>query len=255
MNDEIIGISGIFGIDPNKSYHPDLEEINPYIAKINMDNYQPFKIFSSKQKQTILDAYNHLKNKGISDRNIATLFGNIMQESSFNQKAVQKGGDKAEGFFQMHTDRLEDYKKWKAEQPHLSNFPEIDYFVDAINSNRDTYMNGYNKSLRNIQKADSVYNSEVQRLKGKNNKSTRNLLNNRKAELQSAKDYHKTNYGPREAANELYPVIDLQKAWNDSTTSVSDLTDLFQNTFERAGTPDTKNRINYANLFYDYFQR
>lgn len=240
--------------DPNLYYHPDIASVNPVVAEINRKHdaekahydYAPNRIpgFSNNQHQKILRARQHLIDKGLTDNQIYALFGNIMKESSFNPSAVQKGGDKAVGYFQMHGDRLNDYNKWRRVQTKLSEFPEIDYFLEKITSGNDIYTNGYNESKQNVENTYNILQDAIKNGSG---------ITNATAEYNKAKKYHNETYGARERSNSLYLIDNFQKVWNDPNSTTEQLTDLFEKTFEKAGTPETEKRVNYATMFQQHY--
>lgn len=176
----------------------------------------------SKQQYSIAkDVWQYLMNKGVSPRNAAALMGNIMQESSFNRRAKQRGGDRAEGFFQMHGDSLKEYNKW-LKNNKTGKYPEIDYVLYMIDTKDHPYTNEYKRVLAQPK------TSQNQR-------------------------YYQDVYGQREKTKTLYLIDDLNTVWNDTTTSLNNVTDLFTNTIERAGKPEYSKRQGYAQDFYNHF--
>lgn len=192
-----------------------------------------------QQLDTMRTTWNYLTSKGVSPRNAAAIMGNMMQESSFNPAIVQKGGDSAIGYFQMHGQRLKDYNNYlKEKNLKNSDLTQLDYMIDVINGNRkDFYIDEYNR-------VKSVVNSY-----GDPSKLTGSKL----ANYNRDKKYFDSIYGKREKSGTLYPISALTEAYNNPETSLNDATDLFTNTIERAGKPEYEKRQSYANSFYRYF--
>lgn len=176
---------------------------------------------SKQQYNEAANVWQYLMDKGVSPRNAAAIMGNIMQESSFNRGAVQKGGDGAVGFFQMHGQDLNAYNTWKSKNKG-GKYPEIDYVLYMIDSK------------------DHPYTNEYRRVQGLP-KTPQN------------KKYIQDVYGPRERTDTLYLIDNLNTVWNDNTTPLNDITDLFTNTIERAGKPEYQKRQGYATDFYNHF--
>lgn len=189
---------------------------------------------TKKQNDRMTDTWDYLRSNNVSARNAAAFMGNIMQESSFNPKARQIDGDKAVGLFQLHGDRLDDYKKFLQENNKEDNtHSQLDYMISLVKGERgDAYMDEYYR-VRNLR--DSLENT-----------------NNIK-EYTKVSNYFNRMYKKREETNTLYPIKDLTKAWEDETMSLDDLTDLFTNTIERAGKPEYETRRTFANKFYNHF--
>ena len=189
---------------------------------------------TKEQNDRMTDTWDYLRSNNVSARNAAAFMGNIMQESSFNPKARQIDGDKAVGLFQLHGDRLDDYKKFLQENNKEDDaHSQLDYIISLVKGERgDAYMDEYYrvKSLR-----DSLANT------------------NNKKEYIKVSDHFNKMYKKREETNTLYPIKDLTKAWEDETMSLDDLTTLFTNTIERAGKPEHETRRAFANKFYNHF--
>lgn len=173
---------------------------------------------SPQQTQLATDIWNYLSQKKVSPKNAAAIMGNIMQESSFIRNARQKGGDNAEGLFQMHGQDLEAYNNWKASN-QTGKYPELDYVLYMIENKDHPYSNEYKRVTQDP--TQKVYVQKV--------------------------------YGNRIKNNTLYLIDDLNKAWKDGGISLNDITDLFTNTIERAGRPEYQKRRQYATDFYNYF--
>lgn len=178
-------------------------------------------VLSRQQYSVVSDVWQYLMDKGVSPRNAAALMGNIMQESSFDRSAKQRGGDRAEGFFQMHGISLGQYSKWR-QNNKTGKYPEIDYVLYMIDSK------------------DHPYTNEYRRVQGLP-KTSQN------------KRYIQDVYGMRERTNTLYLIDNLNTVWNDTTTPLNEVTDLFTNTIERAGKPEYSKRQGYAEDFYNHF--
>lgn len=176
---------------------------------------------SRRQYELASDIWRYLYDKKVSPRNISVIMGNIMQESSFNRNAKQQGGDRAEGLFQMHSDDLKAYNKWKANNK-TGKYPELDYILYMINSKDHPYTNEY-KRINNLPKT------------------------------RQNQEYIQKVYGDRIKNNTLYLIDDFNSAWNDESYSLNDITDLFTNTIERAGKPEYETRRAYAKDFYNHF--
>lgn len=173
---------------------------------------------SARQKALADDVWNYLHEKGVHHKNIAAIMGNIMQESSFMRNVVQKGGDNAEGLFQMHGQDLNAYNKWK-QSNSAGKYPELDYILYVIESKDHPYSNEYKRVSSDPSK----------------------------------KDYVERVYGNRMRNNTLYLIDDLNSAWKDKTISLDSITDLFTNTIERAGKPEYVKRRQYATDFYNHY--
>lgn len=174
--------------------------------------------FYPYQKREAEKVWNYLKHKGVSPKNAAAIMGNIMQESGFNRQARQKGGDRAEGFFQMHGQDLKKYQQWVSSNK-VGEYPEIDYVLYMIESKDHPYTNEYKRISNDPSK----------------------------------KSYMQRVYGNRINSGTLYLIDDLNSAWNDKTISLNQITDLFTNTIERPGKPEYKKRQQYATEFYNHF--
>lgn len=195
-----------------------------YSGILNSGNKESFNIYISPEKfKVVKDVWKYLQEKKVSPRNAAVIMGNIMQESSFNRASVQKGGDSAEGFFQMHGDQLKEFRKWSAKNK-TGRYPEIDYVLYMINSKDHPYTKEYNRVIQLPQTAENA-------------------------------KYRETIYGIREKNGTLYLIDDLHDAWNNDEVPLNDLTDLFTNTIERSGKPEYEKRRYYTNYFYDYFNK
>lgn len=173
---------------------------------------------SRQQYDLAADVWNYLIQKKVHPKNAAAIMGNIMQESSFIRNAVQKGGDQAQGLFQMHGQDLAAYNRWRASNK-TGKYPEIDYVLYMIDSKDHPYSNEYKRVSKDP----------------------------------SQKAYVQKIYGDRIKNNTLYLIDDLNRAWNDRSVSLNDITNLFTNTIERAGRPEYSKRNGYATEFYNHF--
>lgn len=194
---------------------------------------------SKGQLQAMQDTWDYMRSRNVSARNVAAVMGNMMQESSFNANAIQKNGDKAVGYFQMHGDRLKDYNEFLKENNYTdSPDRQIDYMIDVMRDKRkDQYMEGYNKSRSKVDSLKAIENP------------TREQLNS----LEEAEKYHTKIYGKREKEGRLFPISDFANAFEDESISLEDMTNLFTDTIERAGKPEYQKRQNYAKQIYNYF--
>lgn len=175
---------------------------------------------TSKQYKLAEGVWNYLLSKNVSPKNIAAIMGNIIQESSFIRNAKQIGGDSAEGLFQMHGQDLRAYNNWKTKNSgNLGEYPELDYILYMIKSGDHPYSNEYKRVSQ-----DPSKQAYVQQI-----------------------------YGDRIKNSTLYLIDDLSKAWEDRSTSLDYMTDLFTNTIERAGRPEYNQRRKYASDFYEHF--
>ena len=97
---------------------------------------------TKEQNDRMTDTWDYLRSNNVSARNAAAFMGNIMQESSFNPKARQIDGDKAVGLFQLHGDRLDDYKKFLQENNKEDDaHSQLDYILSLVKGERgDAYM-------------------------------------------------------------------------------------------------------------------
>lgn len=180
---------------------------------------QKLKTALSKQQYNLAqDVWNYLIQKKVHPKNAAAIMGNIMQESSFIRDAVQRGGDQAQGLFQMHGQDLEAYNRQRASNK-TGKYPEIDYVLYMINTKDHPYSNEYKRVSKDP----------------------------------SQREYVQNTYGNRIKNNTLYLIDDLSKMWNDRTASLSQITNLFTNTIERAGRPEYNKRNGYATEFYNHF--
>ena len=197
------------------------------------------KGLSKAQLDTMQSTWDYLRSHNVSARNTAMIMGNMMQESSFNPNIVQKGGDNAVGYFQLHGERLKDYKNYLNENKiQNSDTAQLDYIIEVIKGNRgDYYMDEYNRVVSNLNKL----------------KENNNLKSWESKKLKDLQKYYDTVYKSRAENNRLYPISDLSKAFEDESISLDDMTDLFTNTIERAGKPEYEKRRDYANKIYNYF--
>lgn len=190
---------------------------------------------SKAQMKALEDTWNYFRGHNVSARNAAAVMGNMMQESSFNPSVVQRGGDSAIGYFQMHGDRLKDYYSYLNEiQAEDSPERQLDYMIDVMrNKRRDFYMEDFNRV----------------------NKLVGDILQKEKPSKQDSAilNYYDRTYKKRVDTDTLYPISDFAKAFEDESISLNDLTDLFTNTIERAGKPEYEKRRKYANSIYNYF--
>lgn len=196
---------------------------------------------SREQYKAAKATWDYMKSKKVSPRNAAAIMGNMMQESSFDSTVVQKGGDRAIGYFQLHGQRLKDYNDFLKEN-NMKDSPEsqIDYILDVSNNKRkDYYIADYNR-----------VKNHIATLKSKPSLSIR-----QQAELNDYEKYFNSIYGKRESTNTLYPIADFTEVFNDDTASLEDVTSLFTNTIERAGKPEHAKRQGYAKAFYDHFNK
>ena len=186
------------------------------------------------------DIWNYMIKKGVSERNAAAIMGNMMQESSFDPLKVQKGGDKAVGYFQMHGDNLKAYNNWLASKKRThSNYAQVDFILDLLAGNvEDSYMKEYNRV-----------------------NDTRNALlakkNRAKWEQKQLEDYNKAYnqfYARRVKNNTLYPYTQMIEMFNNPDLSLDEITDIFTNSYERAGKPMYEQRRRYAQDIYDRFR-
>lgn len=190
---------------------------------------------SKQQLKAMEDTWNYFRSQNISARNAAAVMGNMMQESSFNPNVVQKGGDSAVGYFQMHGQRLKDYYTYLEEIGAVDS-PErqIDYMIDVMrNKRKDFYMDEYYRIKNSVNKIMEKPKPSSQE--------------------QDTVKYFNNVYGKREAENRLYPIKDFSEAFEDESIPLNDLTDMFTNTIERAGKPEYEKRRSYANSIYNYF--
>lgn len=170
--------------------------------------------------------YNYLKNTlHWSDRNIAAVMGNIMQESTFNYDSVSSAG--AVGAFQFLGGRRNDYEKWRNKNGYkdgaLSQAAYLDYIIkNRVDSRMDDVLRA-RQLLQNQNKRDSV--------------NAKKILDWAEPAIQNGT---------------FYPISDLSDRWNDETYSLDEMTDLWSNTIEKAHSSEKNNasRRNYANKLY-----
>lgn len=194
---------------------------------------------TAKQKELMDYTWDYLRSHNVSARNAAALMGNIMKESSFSPDVIQRGGDNAVGLFQLHGKRLADYKKYLAEEKLQNNTPnQINYVLEVIKGNRgDYYIDDYNRVTGEIAKL------------GQKEK----LANWEKNALKEYQKYYNDNFKVRAETGTLYPISGLTEAFENESMSLEDFSDMFTNTFERAGKPEFDKRHSYANSFYNYY--
>lgn len=183
--------------------------------------------FSDNQIKNMNKMYKHLKNTlNWSDRNIAAVMGNIMQESAFNYGQVSSSG--ATGAFQFLGDRKKDYEKWIKDNGYLDGgLSQASYLNYIIENKIDPRMDAYNnahKLLLNKNKIDSI---------------------NANAYLNKVE--------PQIKNGTFYPIADLTAKWDDPKYSLKDMTILWSNTIEKPGKHEAnlKQRVDYANKFYN----
>lgn len=183
-------------------------------------------IFSQEQVDNINNMYNYLKNTlQWSDRNIAAVMGNIMQETTFNYGTNTSG---ATGAFQFMGDRLKDYEKWRKQNGYkdgaLSQATYLDYVIKNRIDPRQDMVDNAHKLLLNKNRIDSI---------------------NANAVLSWAE--------PLIQNGTFYPISDLSDKWDDEEYSLDDFTDLFANTIEKPKEFEKKldSRRNYANKLYN----
>ena len=200
-----------------------------YMTKNNASGYKDMQ-----------DIWNYMINKGVSERNAAALMGNIMQESSFDPNKVQKGGDKAVGYFQMHGDKLKSYNNWlKANKKTHSNYTQVDYILDLLAGNvEDPYMKEYDRIN------DTINNLEAKKT----------LAKWEQKQLQEYKQEYSKRYAKRVKEGRLYPYSQMIEMFNNPDLSIEDITDIFTNSYERAGKPEHKQRQQYARDIYERFK-
>lgn len=193
-------------------------------AQVTPRNKQKLQtLLNSKQYGVAQDLWNYMMELNVNPRNAAAVLANIMAESGFNRDIVQKGGDRAKGFFQMHGLDLKAYNNWVAKNKDIiGRYPEVDYVLHMINNKDHPYTNEYRR-VQSLPKTES------------------NL------------QYINNVYGKRIANNRLYLIDDLNELWNNPDASLNDVTDSFVNTIERAGKPAYATRQAYANDFYNHF--
>lgn len=183
-------------------------------------------IFSEEQVQNINKLYDYLKGTlKWSDRNIAAVLGNVMQESAFNYGNVSSKG--AVGAFQFLGDRKADYDKWRTKNGYkdgaLSQATYLDYVIkNRIDPRMDDVIRA-RKLLLNKNKVDSINANQI---------------------LIWAE--------PAIQNGTFYPISDLSDRWDDDTYSLDDMTDLWSNTIEKAGKKEKNNqqRRYYAQGIY-----
>lgn len=197
------------------------------------------KGLTKSQLATMQSTWDYLRSHNISARNTAMVMGNMMQESSFNPTIVQKGGDNAVGYFQLHGKRLKDYRQYLSENKLKdSETTQLDYIIDVMRGKRgDYYMDEYNRVVNRINE-----------LKGQGK-----LKPWEDKELKELNKLYNTIYKSRVENNRLFPISDFSTAFEDESISLEDMTDLFTNTIERAGKPEYEKRRDYANKIYEYF--
>ena len=183
-------------------------------------------VFSDSQVENINKLYNYLKDTlQWSDRNIAAVLGNVMQESAFNYGNVSSAG--AVGAFQFLGDRKKDYEKWRLKNGYkdgaLSQATYLDYVIkNRIDPRMDSVLNA-RQLLLNKNRVDSINANKV---------------------LDWAE--------PAIKNGTFYPISDLSDRWNDETFTLDDMTDLWSNTIEKAGAAEKNNeqRKLYANKLH-----
>ena len=195
---------------------------------------------TEKQIKNAQSIWNYLIDKGVSPRNAAVLMGNAMQESSLNPN-VRNGKSSAKGYFQVLGKRAEDVNKFIKNNKLDKNLGQFDYFIDAIVNNKDMYMNGYNSALK-------THQMNLDRLaEFPDNEGLQDIV-------RKSQQYIDDNYGYRLKNNMMFPVSDLRDKWNKNDYTLNELTDLFEETFERAGKgAQHDKRKQYASDFYYWF--
>ena len=184
-------------------------------------------VFSQEQVNNINNLYNYLKDTlKWSDRNIAAVMGNVMQESSFNYGNVSSAG--AVGAFQFLGDRLKDYNKWRIKNGYkdgaLSQATYLDYIIQNRIDPRQDMVDNARKLLLNKNSVDSINANKV--------------LSWAETQIQNGT---------------FYPISDLSDRWGDETYSLDEMTDLWSNTIEKAHANEKNNTIrrDYANKLYN----
>lgn len=196
---------------------------------------------NSRGYKAMQDTWNYLINRGVSARNAAAIMGNIMQESSFDPLKVQQGGDNAVGYFQMHGNQLKAYRNWlKTNNRSHSDYAQLDYILDLLAGNvEDTYMKEYNRI-----------------------NDTRNSLRNKSKltpwERKQLAEYDKvynSTYASRVKNSTLYPYSQMIEVFNNPDSTLDEATDIFTNSYERAGKPMYEQRRRYASDIYEHFNK
>ena len=228
---------------PNPFYN---ETTNNYLSYLNFKNANPTQQtndgFSFDMRSLNKDAlnyannaYNHLLSK-TSHRNAIAIMANIMQESTFNPYVIQKGGDKAQGYFQFHGKRLNDYNKYLAENKLAnSDIAQLDYMLELINGNRpDFYTEDYNDFLKRWENVKKYGTTK---------------------EKTEYEKYYNNVYKSRVDSNRLFPISDLKLAFDNDEIPLEDLIVLFGDTIERPGKPEYDKRKKYGNVFNNNYSK
>ena len=183
-------------------------------------------VFSDQQIKNINALYDYMKNTlQWSDRNIAAVLGNVMQESSFNYGTNLSSG--AKRAFQFLGHRLADYEKWRKKNGYVDGALSQMTYLDYIIKNKIDYrMNDVIRAralLQNKNRIDSINANKV---------------------LDWAE--------PAIENGTFYPISDLTDALGDNERTLEDITDLWSNTIEKAGKTEKNNnsRRKYAQGFY-----
>ena len=181
--------------------------------------------FSQQQIDNINKLYAYLKNENLSDRNIYALMGNIMQENSMWDPAYVNPNGGATGYYQFKKRMLDKYNKWREANGYQDGGLSQSAFVIylANHPEEDDRYNDYQRALKLSQSSNAV---------------------DRKNGNQYLSQLSPTQYWYK----------DFTPKWNDSETSLDDITELFANTFEKAGADmNLENRKKYANIFLNLY--
>lgn len=185
--------------------------------------------FTSQQIDNINKLYAYLKNEhNLSDRNIYALMGNIMQENSMWDPAYVNPNGGATGYYQFKGKILDKYNKWRESKKYQNDngLYQTEYMIYLANHPEEDYRYpDYERALKLSQSTNAV---------------DRKNGNDYLSKLSSIQYWYK----------------DFTPKWNDNETSLDDITELFANTFEKAGSDmKMENRKKYANIFSNLYSK
>lgn len=110
-------------------------------------------VYTKKQYQTAKNIWNYCRNVlKWTPEQTAAIMGSMMQESSLNIDAIQNGGDFAKGWFQMHSDELNNYKAFKKRQKKITPYTQLDYIHYRLPQLRNAKVYWNSKNFKNIAK-------------------------------------------------------------------------------------------------------
>ena len=183
--------------------------------------------FNKSQIDNINSLYKYLKGQGLSDRNVYALMGNIMQENSQWNPTYTNPNGGAYGYYQFKDKTLENYHKWREKNGYRDGgLSQSAYMIYLAQHPEEDYR------YTDYQRAVNLSNSS------------------NKVDQRNGKDYL------NKLSSTQYWYKDFTPVWNDNETSLDDITELFANTFEKAGSDlMLDNRKRYANIFSNLYSK